>query len=79
MADWDVAEKLGIEAVMVGRKKCKVELWGQSEWTVNKKRLRRFPTPPLQYNVNKRPGIGNSIDRGFRCYSCGEGAHFIAQ
>ena len=64
---------------MVGKKKCKVELWGQTNQTINKKRVGRFPTPPPQYNTNKRPSAGYSPGRGFRCYGCGEGGHLIAQ
>ena len=38
MADWDVAKKLVMDGVMVGKKKCKVELWGQTNRTTNKRR-----------------------------------------
>ena len=79
VADWDVAKKLVMDGVMVGKKKCKVKLWAQSNRNTNKRRVGRFPTPPPQHNTNKRPGTGNSPGRGFRCYGCGDGGHLIAQ
>ena len=80
VASWDMAKKLVQEGVMVGKKKCKVELWGQTYRVTNRRRTGSFPTPPTLgiQNPPKRPWSGNSPSRGFRCYDCGEGGHPMA-
>ena len=81
VASWDMAKRLVQEGIMVGKKKCKVELWGQTNRVTNKRKTGSFPSPPTQgvQNPPKRPWSGNSPGRGFRCYNCGEGGHLMAQ
>ena len=81
VASWDMAKKLVQEGIMIGKKKCKVELWGQTNRVTNRRKTGSFPSPPTQVAQNppKRPWSGNSPGRGFRCYNCGEGGHLMAQ
>ena len=81
VASWDMANKLVQEGIMVGKKKCKVELWGQTNRVTSRIKTGSFPSPPTQalQNPPKRPWSGNSPGRGFRCYNCGEGGHLMAQ
>ena len=80
VASCDMPKKLVQEEIMVGKKKCKVELWGQTNRITNRRRTGSFHSPPIHEipNPPKRPWSGNSPGRGFRYYNCREGRHLIA-
>ena len=60
-ASWDMAKKLVQEGIMVGMKKCKVELWGQTNRATNKRRTGSFPSPPTQGVQNPQRDHGAEI------------------